>query len=239
MAIRNSWGHSEQDLLKSRVKIVFLVGQDRQNEHEQDLMDEALMYGDILQEAFVDTYANLTIKSTLLLQWFSQNCNNSALNVQTQYVMKTDDDVYVNIPKLYSFVHSNEEPDLLMGKLWPNSVPIRDPQNKWFAPRYMFAGEKYPDFVSGTGYLMQHSVAQRLYRAALDTLFFNMEDVFVTGILSSKIGVRPKDASGFVTFKRQLNPDILKSTYLQHLVSHEEMINLYRLTKQSNMSEYW
>ena len=44
---------------------------------------------------------------------------------------------------------------------------------------------------------MEYSVAQRLYLAALENYFFNIEDVLVTGILSRKIGVRPLNSSRF------------------------------------------
>ena len=55
------------------------------------------------QESFIDTYANLTLKSLLLLRWFTQRCEDS------QYVMKTDDDVYINLVKLHQLVLTNRE----------------------------------------------------------------------------------------------------------------------------------
>ena len=55
------------------------------------------------QESFIDTYANLTLKSLLLLRWFTQRCEDS------QYVMKTDDDVYINLVKLHQLVLANRE----------------------------------------------------------------------------------------------------------------------------------
>ena len=33
---------------------------------------EFLLHGDLVQEDFTDTYLNLTVKSVLLLKWFSQ-----------------------------------------------------------------------------------------------------------------------------------------------------------------------
>ena len=89
------------------------------------LADEAATFGDILQEGFVDTYANLTIKSLVLLTWFRQNCYN------VPYVMKADDDTYVNLERLRDIVGSNRRPDLLMGHKQPPKRPNRDPQSKW------------------------------------------------------------------------------------------------------------
>ena len=57
----------------------------------------------LLQESFIDTYANLTLKSLVLLHWFTQRCEGS------QYVMKTDDDMYINLVKLHQLVLANRE----------------------------------------------------------------------------------------------------------------------------------
>ena len=104
--------------------------------------------------------------------------------LRTEYVLKTDDDVYVNLPKLYDLVRANQKPTLLMGTLICNAVPIKDPHNKWFVPRYMFNEKKYPNYLSGTGYVMGREAAVRLYAAALTTPLFHLEDIYVTGILS-------------------------------------------------------
>ena len=55
---------------------------------------EAAVHGDILQEDYIDTYENLTLKSISMIRWVSQNCPNA------RYVAKIDDDTYVNIPLL-------------------------------------------------------------------------------------------------------------------------------------------
>jgi hypothetical protein len=42
-----------------------------------------------------------------------------------EYVMKTDDDMYINLPKLYELVQANKKPNLLLGSLICNAVPIK------------------------------------------------------------------------------------------------------------------
>ena len=41
------------------------------------------------------------------------------------------------------------DPQLLVGSLIRDAVPIRDPANKWHAPTYMFSDTVYPDYLSG------------------------------------------------------------------------------------------
>ena len=44
-------------------------------QRRQQLEVEAGEFGDIVQEGFVDSYTNLTVKSLMLLKWFRQNCD--------------------------------------------------------------------------------------------------------------------------------------------------------------------
>ena len=42
----------------------------------------------------------------------------------------------------------------------------------------------------GTAYLMDRNTASKLYKASLDTPIFHLEDIYITGILSSKVNIR-------------------------------------------------
>ena len=59
------------------------------------------------------------------------------------YILKTDDDVYINMNNLYKLVKMNKIPNLLMGTLICGAVPIRDPYNKWYSPHYMYDKKRY------------------------------------------------------------------------------------------------
>lgn len=64
--------------------------------HENDLERESVAQGDILQAAFQDSYRNLTLKTLSGLSWADRHCP------MARYVLKTDDDVFVNVPELVS-----------------------------------------------------------------------------------------------------------------------------------------
>lgn len=228
-SIRQSWAQDTNTL--KNVKVVFLVGQQVNNTHQELLKNEHEEYGDIIQESFIDTYANLTVKSLMLLKWFSQNCDN------TKYVMKTDDDMYINLVKLYDIVQSNKKPNLLLGSLICNAIPIKDPYNKWYVPTYMFSEKKYPNYLSGTAYLMDKSAAGKLYNASLDTPMFHLEDIYVTGILSSKVHIRPADNIGFSYVRRKLNSCLFKQTVSTHPVKLAEMKAVYDKLQSSKNVE--
>ena len=121
------------------------------------------------------------------VNWYSYIFRIKTFNcsrLRTEYVLKTDDDMYINVRKLYELAQANRKPNLLVGSLICNAVPIKDPHNKWFVPTYMFKEKKFPNYLSGTGYLMQREVARKLYAASLETPLFHLEDIYLTGILS-------------------------------------------------------
>ena len=81
----------------------------------------------------------------------------------------------------------NKKPNLLVGSLICGAVPIRDPHNKWYCPDYMFDRKVYPNYLSGTAYLMSRSTAMTVFEASLQVPLFHLEDIYVTGILAEKV----------------------------------------------------
>ena len=61
----------------------------------------------------------------------------------------------------------------------------------------MFPGGQWPPFLSGSGYLMHRSTARLLLSAAPSEPLLHLEDVYVTGLLARRAGVRPVNNDGF------------------------------------------
>jgi beta-1,3-galactosyltransferase 1 len=221
--IRDSWGSEKIQ----HVKVIFLIGHvgNDTSPLQVNVTREADEFGDILQEDFIDNYSNLTIKSLMLLKWYTMSCSH------VPYVLKTDDDVYINLANLYKLVTTNKKPNLLTGTLICGASPIRDPYNKWYAPNYMYDKKRYPNYLSGTAYLMSKSTASTLYEAALETSVFHLEDIFVTGILSQVAGIRPQDHYGFSYVKRRSTPCLYAQTISSHHLSMTEMRDMFNKVK--------
>ncbi|KAH8330984.1 hypothetical protein KR067_009834, partial [Drosophila pandora] len=202
----------QNDSLYASVQIVFIVG--RSNSPSPDstlskLQQEARQYNDILQEDFVDTYNNLTLKSVFALKHVNNKCfNNSA------YFLKTDDDCFVNVPNIIHFLLGGTIPayqshrkgqtrltatkGVLMGYAFLGNKPIRNICNKFYMPNYIYTDTMYPSYLSGTGYLMSMDVVHRLYKAAWSTRLIHFEDLFVTGFCSNAAQVKPVHSPLFV-----------------------------------------
>ncbi|XP_036624895.1 beta-1,3-galactosyltransferase 4 [Trichosurus vulpecula] len=94
-AIRASWG-ALREIQGHLVRTLFILGEpDYSRKNIEDILKwEAQVEGDIVQAAFMDSYRNLTLKTLSGLAWAARYCPN------VHYVLKTDDDVYINVPGL-------------------------------------------------------------------------------------------------------------------------------------------
>lgn len=65
---------SEPSLSDFRVKIVFLIGQTGSNVTQIKIYEESEMHNDLIQESFLDSYNNLTLKTVMMLKWVNGSC---------------------------------------------------------------------------------------------------------------------------------------------------------------------
>ncbi|KAL1513995.1 hypothetical protein ABEB36_003326 [Hypothenemus hampei] len=183
--IRNTWGRSN-NVNKWNVSLYFLIGQTTNLRKQQKIIEEAQQFDDIIQENFLDTYNNLTIKSAMMLKSFTQHCHS------TSYLLKIDDDMHLNLPILMDTLKiRNETHNLLMGSAICNSTPLRNSQCKWYAgPLDYFTEMEYPDYVAGGSYCMSADAAGKLLNVALTIPIFYIEDIYFTGLCAQKLGLK-------------------------------------------------
>ncbi|XP_055524830.1 uncharacterized protein LOC129718261 [Wyeomyia smithii] len=179
------------------------------DEVQMRVVNESEMYGDIIQESFIDSYNNLTLKTIMMLKWVVNNCDG-----RVKYIVKCDDDTFVNVPNLLQVLLGGTVPlykasipfydrntiavtakknrlvevkRLLTGFLFCEVKPIADTSSKWYSPNYMYSKEFYPHYLSGASYLMNLEAAKLLYRTSLTTPIFHLEDVYLTGIVADRV----------------------------------------------------
>ncbi|TRY77994.1 hypothetical protein TCAL_11892, partial [Tigriopus californicus] len=204
-AIRHMWMHHA--IATGKIAVIFCIGKspERHGSINTRVLKESDEFGDILLEDFIDTYDNLTIKSTLMLKYFHNN------DIGTKVIFKADDDVFVNPTELLRQVRywsyaTDGFQKVMFGHAY-NSPPIRlttifAPQKKWIMPRWMYPEDLYPTYLSGSGYIIPSSEITCLYEAALETPLVYLEDVFVTGILAETCGIRRQHNEFFLPNKR-------------------------------------
>lgn len=55
-------------------RVLFLLGTVKNATVQREINVESMYYDDIIQENFLDSYYNLTLKSIMMVKWTSDNC---------------------------------------------------------------------------------------------------------------------------------------------------------------------
>lgn len=217
------------------VLVLFLLGTSSSVDVQQAVEAEQHMYNDLIVEQFIDSYLNLTIKSVRMLKWTLANC-------QCRYLLKADEDMLINMAALIPALTSTAVNDrLIMGALICGAVPQRDRTSKYFVPGWLVTSRYFPNYVSGTAYVLSGSLIGPLLRAAVSMPFFHLEDVFITGYCASAIAVRPRDHAGFSFVVRGNFTDlcVFHRSIAVHGVGPSRMRSVWRLlTGKSQQSGF-
>ena len=175
------------------MSLVFLLGATSSKNQQAMLEKESRQHGDIVQEDFVDSYRNLTLKSVAMLKWVNLHCSSAT------FVLKSDDDMYVNVTNLLSALRREREsrPAFVLGHVFTGARPVLDKKSKWYTPKEDFDENVYPRYTSGTAYSMTLTAARRLYQASAQIPFFWLEDIYITGLCRRKADMEALHNWGF------------------------------------------
>ncbi|NXM70317.1 B3GL1 acetylgalactosaminyltransferase, partial [Serilophus lunatus] len=232
-AIRGTWG-SQSSWGGHRVLTLFLLGQDTQGGPRAAglaLEDESVLYGDILQQDFLDTYDNLTLKTIMAFQWLSQFCPNA------RFLMKTDVDVFINTPNLVEFLlRQNSSGNLFTGYPLRDNFAYRGFDRKRYISYEEYPFQLYPPYCSGMGYVLDGKLALRIYELMSHVRPVKFEDVYVgicLNILKGHVSV-PEDAGQFFLYK--IHFDICKYRHLiaVHGLTPSELIRAWQELSSSS-----
>ncbi|XP_037527986.1 beta-1,3-galactosyltransferase 5-like [Rhipicephalus sanguineus] len=177
-AIRDTWGGTA---LKMGFIVVFLLGLTPDQKVQGKVLAEHETYGDVVQGDFVDSYENLTYKTAMIIRWAREKCS------ETEFVLKIDDDMLLGVWDLAVVVNSLVGiKHSMWGYLYRNARPHRNVASKWYVSKEAYASDAYPDFLSGTAYLISGDAISALDDVTHDECFFPLEDIYLTAIVAER-----------------------------------------------------
>ena len=176
-AIRKHWARSSWNQTSAVVRRVFLLGRTSGREEQARIDEEASRYDDVLQGDIEEIYQNLTSKTVMGYTWMRKHCPDA------DYVMKTDDDIYVNTPALLNYLEQNEQPHCpqMIGACmrWRNRRH-RDPSHNWYLSNEIYPDNIFPPYCCGCGYVVTGSTARDLAEVVRWLPMFGaLEDAFI------------------------------------------------------------
>lgn len=221
-AIRETWG---KFAVERGAYFYFLVGSTDEKTIQDRIESEDRRYNDMLQASFFDSYHNLTLKTISMMRWVADHCSN------IRYVLKVDDDMMLNMQHIADFAEINPNfHRVIIGKLAKRWRPHRDRRNKWYVPMAAFGGSFFPNFVTGPAYFFTGDAARPLYETAFnDQSPLYLEDVYMTGIVAEKAGIKRFNHALIRNIHLQVN----ECTYPKLMTSHkhkpDEIRSLWKL----------
>ena len=201
--VRRTWGKKAKEL---HLSYVFVVAQTEDEKTNKAIKREHNLYGDLISASFIDSWFNLTLKSTFILGWANSHCRD-------QWLMLLDDDTILIPQNLIDFVNDNGGIQAYQktiycegGDVW-TFVDDR-PENKYYISRQVVPTEFTVDRCSGVAYLISPASVEPLYNACMSNktqpkIWF--EDIYVTGLAAEVAGVGRKfNGDIFVMFYAHL-----------------------------------
>lgn len=193
-AIRRTWGNEKyvQSQLHANIKTLFALGTPnplKGEELQRKLIWEDQMYSDIIQQDFIDSFYNLTLKLLLQFSWANSFCPHA------KFLMTADDDIFIHMPNLIEYLQSLEQmgvQDFWVGRVHRGAPPVRDKSSKYYVSYEMYQWPAYPDYTAGAAYIISGDVAAKVYEASqtLNSSLY-IDDVFM-GLCANKMGIAPQ-----------------------------------------------
>ncbi|CAL1532753.1 unnamed protein product [Lymnaea stagnalis] len=183
--LKGSYAHERSN----NATLLFFIG--RSNHHNKskrfqvEINMEMRRFGDIVQEDFVDSYRNLTLKTISVLKWVSTFCT------RTAYVIKSDDDVGIKVAYAVAALQRYQKRfgNFLLGRWNTMNIVMRNKQAKNYVSVEEYPHPTFPPHVLGGAMGFPVSTAKLLFQASLRIPPAGLEDVYISGVCAPRVGV--------------------------------------------------
>ncbi|KAK7083937.1 Beta-1,3-galactosyltransferase 4, partial [Halocaridina rubra] len=220
--IRKMWGNKRLQP-HSGMKTLFLLGRTNMSRIQRYVEEESRKFHDILQMDFLDSYRNLTLKTLTILHWTKSFCPS------VKWILKSDDDVFVNPFGLRKFLEGREYCDFVC-RLNENLKVCRSPEycpSKWVVSRDQYPYRYYPLYCNGPAYVINSRIIEKLFKRADKYHPFEMEDAYYTGIIAKGLNPRYRKLSSrrFPSQPKQMKSNHWNGYTLLLNIDDEKYIN--------------
>jgi len=155
-AVRNSW-FLDPAVISGKVAVRFFVGHSHDANVAAHLAEEHRKYGDIIQIQAPETYLNVCFKTFAMVETM-------LTHTTAKYLLKCDDDTFLRLDRLLPLMESTAAP-FYMGIITGPTTTDRDPRNRYFVSRAVYASELTPVYAHGPGYAISRDVAEHISQA--------------------------------------------------------------------------
>lgn len=110
------------------------------------------------------------------------------LGIHYAYAMKTDDDSYVALDRITSYLDNKGRKPDYVGKYLGPRKPFRDPKHQYFTSFAQYPESLFPAYCQGLGFLLSPHLVRCIVVSMRNSRFLKHEDVFI-GLLAERCHV--------------------------------------------------
>ena len=198
-AIRSTWLMNVRNINSLKWKHVFLLGTSNDPAIDLEVQREAHFNNDILVLNSTDNYLNLIIKVLSGFRW-------AYMQFKTRFILKADDDVYIRIPHLITWLRKYANGKFFYGGyVYKDGVEVRRRNGTELENTVSldcYPEERFPPYSAGPFYVISSTALPALFQVMRRRRVFPVEDAYM-GLLTNKSKIKPVTIPGF-----QLNDNI-------------------------------
>ena len=227
MVIRHTWG--TDNALHRKWKTVFLIGEASSVDISYRISREAQIFGDIIQGDYPETFTNKVFKIESGFEWAAKYCS-------FKYLLKTDDDVFVNTRGLIEFLTQTgtANTDFYFGHLMHGNPVLR--HGFYGVSEEDHPENTYKDYISGGGYVLSRDLVLKLIPMFDIVKPLKVDDAYI-GILAADLGVQPISSTTFLMYNDKKSCKDDPNILLIRPIDHDCMVKLFDDTQMKLLSQ--
>ncbi|CAF1317717.1 unnamed protein product [Rotaria sp. Silwood1] len=227
---RSTWA---QEIIEHfNVPVLYAIGYPQDSAMQKEIIEEDEKYHDLLQFNFLESYYNLTLKTTSVLVWYDQHCSKNS-----DYLFYVDDDVLIHVDKLILYMNQVSNNDTIEG--WFEKSGKIQRKGIGGVSKENFPINIVPDYLWGAAVLYPSNIISNLLiKAIFNTtipIFFR-DDVFINGFMAEQAGIKRKHMKGILTHDQ--TEDDLKTNMIiidfKNEENRQKAWNCYKYNIQCN-----
>ena len=192
-AIRGTWLMNARNMNSLKWKHVFLLGTSNDPAIDLEVQREAHFNNDILVLTSTDNYLNLIIKVLSGFRW-------AYMQIKPRFILKADDDVYIRIPHLITWLSKSENGKFFYGGyVYEDGAKVRRRSSTELGNTLSldcYPEERFPAYSAGPFYVISSMAIPALFQGMRRRKVFPVEDAYM-GLLASTSKIKPVTIPGF------------------------------------------
>ena len=153
-----------------------------------DISEEYYTFHDLIWIDIKEGFDEITYKSAAFFAVVNQAAEELGV-FDYDYVMKTDDDSYVSLHRISSYINNQIVKPDYVGKCVGPRKPFRSKKSRYYTTFQEYPEELFPEYCQGLGFLLSSGLNSCVAKNMALSRFLKHEDVFI-GAMAKRCNVK-------------------------------------------------